>query len=456
MVDHLLVYHPAVQKLKDLVDEGALGQVFYLYGNRQNLGIVRADENALWSLGPHDISVMLHLVGERPSEVSANGESYLQPGVEDVVFSRIRFPSGVIGHLHLSWLDPHKMRKMTVIGSERMVVFDDMETERKVTIYDKGPIPRTETYGEYIQVRSGDIHIPKIDAKEPLRIVCERFVDRRRRPGSDAVGRPRRRGRGGGARGDERVARVLGPSGEPRDGGGCMSRENLVLGEGVEIGADVEIGANVVIHDGTRIGDGVVIQDNVVLGKQPKLSKRSTSKKKEPLAPLEIGAGAAVCSGAVVYAGTILGPDVIIGDQASVRERCTLGEGVVVGRGVCVENDVPIGAFTKIQSNSYITAYSELEDHVFIAPCVTTTNDNFMGRTEARHAQIKGAIIRRGARVGGGVVILPGIEIGAEAFVAAGALVTRDVPPGKLVAGLPAQVWREVPAEEMVNHDTGA
>ena len=233
-----------------------------------------------------------------------------------------------------------------------------------------------------------------------------------------------------------------------------MSRENLVLGEGVQLGADVEIGANVVIHDGTVIGDGVVIQDNVVLGKQPKLSKRSTSAKKEPLAPLEIGAGAAICSGAVVYAGTVLGPDVIIGDQASVRERCTLGEGVVVGRGVCVENDVPIGAFTKIQSNSYITAYSELEDHVFIAPCVTTTNDNFMGRTDERHALIKGAIIRRGARVGGGVVILPGIEIGAEAFVAAGALVTRDVPAGKLVAGLPAQVWRDVPPEEMVGHET--
>jgi acetyltransferase-like isoleucine patch superfamily enzyme len=230
-----------------------------------------------------------------------------------------------------------------------------------------------------------------------------------------------------------------------------MSRENLVLGEGVQLGADVEIGANVVIHDGTVIGDGVVIQDSVVLGKQPKLSKRSTSAKKEPLKPLEVGAGAAICSGAVVYAGTVLGPDVIIGDQASVRERCTLGEGVVVGRGVCVENDVPIGAFTKIQSNSYITAYSELEEHVFIAPCVTTTNDNHMGRTEARHEHIKGAIIRRGARVGGGVVILPGIEIGAEAFVAAGALVTRDVAPGKLVAGLPAQVWRDVPVEETID-----
>ncbi len=192
MVDHLLVYHPAVQKLKDLVTDGTLGKVFYLYGNRQNLGIVRADENALWSLGPHDISVMLWLVGERPSEVAASGESYLQPGVEDVVFGRLRFPSGVIGHLHLSWLDPHKMRKMTIIGAERMVVFDDMETERKVTIYDKGPLPRTETYGEYIQVRSGDITIPRIPTTEPLRIVCERFVsalaDRRPTPSDGWAG----------------------------------------------------------------------------------------------------------------------------------------------------------------------------------------------------------------------------------------------------------------------------
>lgn len=177
MVDHLLVYHPAVRAMKELVDSGTLGRVFYLYGNRLNLGIVRQEENALWSLGPHDISVMLHLVGEPPAEVSATGECYLQPGVEDVVFARITFPSGIIGHLHLSWLDPHKMRKMTVIGAEKMVVFDDMETERKVTVYDKGPVPRTETYGEYIQVRSGDIHIPRIPATEPLRVVCERFVE---------------------------------------------------------------------------------------------------------------------------------------------------------------------------------------------------------------------------------------------------------------------------------------
>ena len=129
-----------------------------------------------------------------------------------------------------------------------------------------------------------------------------------------------------------------------------------------------------------------------------------------------------------------------------------LGEGVVVGRGVCIENDVTIGAFSKIQSNSYITAYSELEEHVFIAPCVTTTNDNFMGRTERRHALIKGAVIRRGARVGGGAVLLPGIEIGAEAFIAAGALVTKDVPPGKLVIGIPARVARDVPEEELLEN----
>ncbi|MCB0880734.1 MAG: Gfo/Idh/MocA family oxidoreductase [Thermoleophilia bacterium] len=176
MVDHLLVYHPGVEKLKSLIDDGSLGRVYYLYGNRQNLGIVRPDENALWSLGPHDISVMLWLVGEEPVEVSATGESYLQPGVEDVVFGRVRFASGVIGHLHLSWLDPHKMRKMTVIGSDKMAVFDDMESERKVTLFDKGPVPRTESYGEYIQVRSGDIHIPKIPVTEPLRLVCEEFA----------------------------------------------------------------------------------------------------------------------------------------------------------------------------------------------------------------------------------------------------------------------------------------
>jgi acetyltransferase-like isoleucine patch superfamily enzyme len=231
-----------------------------------------------------------------------------------------------------------------------------------------------------------------------------------------------------------------------------VSGHNAYIADGVRLGADVEIGANVVIHADTIIGDGAMIQDNVVLGKEPRLSARSTARR-DPLPPLEIGAGAAVCTGAIVYRGTTLGAGTIVGDQAWVRERCTIGDGVVIGRAVCVENGVEIGEGTKIQSNAYITAYSVLEEQVFIAPCVVTTNDNFMGRTEERHALVRGPRIRRGARVGGSAVILPGIDVGEEAFVAAGALVTKDVPAGKLVAGLPARVWRDVPEREMLDKE---
>jgi predicted dehydrogenase len=144
-----------------------------------NLGVVRADENALWSLGAHDVAVLLDLVGESPVEAQARGECYVRPNVEDVVFGYLKFPSGTVAHLHLSWLDPHKTRKLTVVGSQKMVVFDDMETERKVTIYDKGvSTPRsTDSYGEYVAVRFGDIAIPRIANDEPLRLECQEFVD---------------------------------------------------------------------------------------------------------------------------------------------------------------------------------------------------------------------------------------------------------------------------------------
>jgi predicted dehydrogenase len=180
MVGHLLEYHPAVRKLKELVDEGTLGKVYYVYANRLNLGKVRIDENALWSFAPHDISVLNFLIGEEPEEVSARGECYLQDGVEDVVFGYIKYPSGVVGHLHVSWLDPHKSRKITVVGSEKMVVFDDMEADRKVTIYDKGATTtrtKFETYGEFVTLHFGDIHIPRIGNEEPLRIEAQHFVD---------------------------------------------------------------------------------------------------------------------------------------------------------------------------------------------------------------------------------------------------------------------------------------
>jgi predicted dehydrogenase len=176
MPGHLLLYHPGVRKLKELVDSGELGDVLCIYTNRQNLGIVRTNENALWSLGVHDLSVILWLIGEDPIEAVAHGRDFLTAGVEDVVFCYLRFPSGKIAHMHLSWLDPHKMRRMTVVGRERMVVFDDMELERKVTVYEKGPWKQSEAYGEW-QTRSGDIHIPKIDTSEPLRIECQVFLD---------------------------------------------------------------------------------------------------------------------------------------------------------------------------------------------------------------------------------------------------------------------------------------
>jgi predicted dehydrogenase len=175
MPGHLLLYHPAVRKLKELIDAGELGEVLCIYGNRQNLGIVRTHENALWSLGVHDLSVILYLLGEEPAEAVAYGRDFLTEGVEDVVFCYLRFPSGKIAHMHLSWLDPHKMRKITVVGREKMVVFDDMELERKVTVYEKGPWKRAESYGEW-QTRSGDIYIPKIATDEPLKLECQEFL----------------------------------------------------------------------------------------------------------------------------------------------------------------------------------------------------------------------------------------------------------------------------------------
>jgi len=204
-----------------------------------------------------------------------------------------------------------------------------------------------------------------------------------------------------------------------------------------------------VVYPGTVIGDGCQILDYAVVGKQPTLSPRSTAKR-EPLPPLELGAGTIVSTGAVVFAGTRLGERVIVGDQACVRERCKLADDVVVGRGSLVENDTSVGARTKIQANAYVTAYSKLEEDVFIAPCVTTTNDNFMGRTERRHELRKGPTIRRGARIGGAAVLLPGIEIGEEAFVGAGAIVIRDVAPRAVVVGSPARQIREVPDEELL------
>ena len=210
-----------------------------------------------------------------------------------------------------------------------------------------------------------------------------------------------------------------------------------------------EIAPTAVVLPGTVVGEGCRILDYAVVGKQPVLSQRSTAAA-EDLPPLELGAGTVVSTGAIVFAGTTIGERVIVGDQACVRERCSIGADVVIGRGSLVENDTHVGARTKIQADAYVTAYSLLEEDVFIAPCVVTANDNFMGRTERRHALRRGPTIRRGARIGAAAVLLPGIEVGEEAFVGAGAVVLRDVAARAVVVGNPARQIREVPDEELL------
>ncbi len=178
MVGHLMLHHPAVLHLSDLVARGELGDLLYAYSQRVNLGVVRRDENALWSFGPHDVSVMDHLMGGAPETVSARGQAYLQPGVEDVVFLDLRYPGGRLAHVQLSWLDPHKLRRTTVVGSRKMAVFDDMEPAEKIRIYDKGAERSTDyaTFGEYLGVRHGDVLVPRVPATEPLAAEVAHFV----------------------------------------------------------------------------------------------------------------------------------------------------------------------------------------------------------------------------------------------------------------------------------------
>jgi UDP-2-acetamido-3-amino-2,3-dideoxy-glucuronate N-acetyltransferase len=221
----------------------------------------------------------------------------------------------------------------------------------------------------------------------------------------------------------------------------------LLVGDGVDLPDDAVIGAHVVIHPGTLIGPGVTVQDGVVLGKAPTLSPTSANAGREA-AVLRIGEGATICAGAIVLGGATVGPGAIVGDQAHVRERATIGERTVIGRGSAVDNDVTVGARVKVQTMVYLTAFSVVEDDVFIGPCAMTTNDHTMARQPAGTA-LRGATLRRACRIGGGAVLVPGIEVGEEAFVAAGAVVTADVPPRAVVIGVPARHVRDVPDEDL-------
>jgi len=236
-----------------------------------------------------------------------------------------------------------------------------------------------------------------------------------------------------------------------RFGAGVTIGDHCVLDAGARIGDNVRVGSFVHIFGDSVIGPGCSIADHAVVGKPPQLAASSTASRDE-LAGLVLGAGCIVGSHATIMTGTTFGDGCVVADRALVRERCAIGDRVVVGSGATVENDTSIGSRTRIQTGAYVTAYMTVEEDVFIAPMVVTTNDNYMGRTERRFAERAGATIHRGARVGGGAHILPGIDIGEEAFVAAASVVTRDVPAGCVVMGSPARVVREVPSDQLLDN----
>lgn len=237
-----------------------------------------------------------------------------------------------------------------------------------------------------------------------------------------------------------------------RVGEGTRVGRFCVIEEEVQIGANCTIGHGVVIHAGTVIGDNVRIDDNTVIGKQPMRAKRSIFRDDKPLPPARIGSNCLIGAGVVIYAGCEIGEGVLVADTAAIRENVTIGEYTIVGRGVTVENLTTIGRKCKLETGCYITAYSTVEDYCFVAPKVTTTNDNFLGRTEERFKHFKGVTLRRGGRIGGGAVILPGIEIGEDAVVAAGAVVTKNIPPRQIWAGVPARYMKDTPPEQLLEN----
>jgi acetyltransferase-like isoleucine patch superfamily enzyme len=235
-------------------------------------------------------------------------------------------------------------------------------------------------------------------------------------------------------------------------GEGSTHGEGCVIGPGARLGRGCRVGHHVVIHDGTVIGNDVRIDDHATLGKRPMRAANSATTREQELPPLTVGDTCIVGTGVVLYRGAAIDAKVLMADLCTVRENVTVGRGTIVGRGVTIENFCTIGKFCKLESECYLCAYSTLEDRVFIAPGVVTSNDNYVGRTQERFKHFKGVTVRRGGRIGAGSVTLPGIEVGEDGLVAAGSVVTKNVPPRKIVVGTPARVWRDVPVEQWLEN----
>jgi UDP-2-acetamido-3-amino-2,3-dideoxy-glucuronate N-acetyltransferase len=226
----------------------------------------------------------------------------------------------------------------------------------------------------------------------------------------------------------------------------------VVIEDDVIIGDNCVIGSNVVIHPGTSIAENVRIDDNAVIGKEPMRAVNSIFKSEEKLPPAKIGEGCLIGAGVIIYCGCAIGDKTLIADTAVVRENVTIGSKTIIGRGTTIENFCKVGSNCKIQTNVYLTAYSEVEDYVFIAPCVTTSNDNYAARSKERFDKFKGVTIKKGGRIGAGAVILPGKIIYEDGLVAAGSVVTKDVEAGKIVVGNPARILRDVPQDQLLKN----
>ncbi len=365
MPGHLLLYHPGVRKLKELVDAGELGEVLCVYGNRQNLGIVRTNENALWSLGVHDLSVILYLLDEEPAEaVGARQRASSRRASRTSSSATSASPRGKIAHMHLSWLDPHKMRRMTVVGREKMVVFDDMELERKVTVYEKAAVEARRDLRRVADAHRRHLHPEDRERRSRCGSSATHFLRARR-------GRARDRAQGRARRG----------------AGSCGALERL---DRLAPGSAAEVAPDRRRLPGHGARRGVQVLDDAVVGKQPSLSPRSTAKR-EPLPPAELGAGHDRLhrrDRLRRHDGRRARDRRRPGVRPRARRRRRRRASSAAAR--WSRTTRPSARGTKIQADAYITAYSTLEEDVFIAPCVVTTNDNFMGRTERRHELVRG------------------------------------------------------------------